>query len=157
MVSFYFQESSSKMINYMDNATKVCQGNVKFISIFAGGVEEMESRQNEGRPSFVLHGENFPKNLPEILTDFEKMLKTFEPTDNQDCLYEILENSNTSGNILPYKKVYQAKYAWYTPSATYASACEVCSLTKVVAQLLIIAIFSLSLVHMPCIPYKFKI
>lgn len=82
----------------MDSATKACKGKAKFISLFAGGTEEMEARQSKGQPSFVLHGEYFPKNLPEVLTDFEKMLKTFEPADNQCCLYEILENSNTSGN-----------------------------------------------------------
>lgn len=80
----------------MDNAIQASQ-NVKFISLFAAGVEEMKARQRRGQPSFVLHGESFPENLPEVLTDFEKMLETFEPTDNQRCLYEILENSNSSG------------------------------------------------------------
>lgn len=86
------------MINYMDNATKMCKENIKFISFFAGGIEEMEARQRRGQPSFVLHGDRFPKNISEVLIDFEKMLKIQKSFDNQHILYEIIENSNTSGN-----------------------------------------------------------
>lgn len=95
--TLHFQDSSSKIINYMDNSTKTCKGAIKFISIFAGGIEEMEARQNKGRPSFVLHGEIFPKNLPKVLNEFEKCLETSEAYDGQSILYEILDNTNISG------------------------------------------------------------
>lgn len=82
----------------MDTASRQYGTNIKFFSIFSGGLEEMELRRSNGLPAFVLHGENFPKNIAQVMTEFEKTLRNYDLENGQDVLYQLIEKTQLSSN-----------------------------------------------------------
>lgn len=94
----FFQDSCSEKIHFMDMASQHSGRNIKFISLFSGGLEEMELRQRKGMPAFVLHGENFPKNISEVMIEFEKILSSYYSYNSGDVLYQIIDKRKTLSN-----------------------------------------------------------
>lgn len=58
----------------------------------------MELRRSNGLPAFVLHGENFPKNIAQVMTVFEKTLRNYNLENGQDVLYQLIEKTQLSSN-----------------------------------------------------------
>lgn len=95
-----FQDSCSKTIHFMDMALQQSDRNIKFISLFSGGLEEMELRQKRGMPAFVLHGDDFPRDISKVMIEFEKILSRYDLDNSGDVLYRVICERNASSNTL---------------------------------------------------------
>lgn len=73
------------------------KNSVHFLSIFSGGLQELESRRYKGFPAIVFHSENYFKKLSWILSDIDYILSRYDP-NNSPTLYRIAENLE-SGNF----------------------------------------------------------
>lgn len=83
----------------MDMASQKVEKNIKLISLCSGGLEVMELRQSKGAPGFVLHGEIFPQNVSKVMTEFEKILSSYDLNDKQYVLYQITDKRKELSNI----------------------------------------------------------
>lgn len=82
----------------MDMASRQYENSIKFFSLFSGGLKEMELRRSKGLPAFVLHGESFPKNVVEVMKEFEKNISNYNLNNSQDILFQIIEKQQLSSN-----------------------------------------------------------
>lgn len=87
----------------MDIASQQVEKNIKIVSLYSGGLEEMELRRSKGFPAFVLHGDIFPQNIPKVMTEFKKILNNHYLNDNREVLYQIIDETNESSkSTVPY-------------------------------------------------------
>lgn len=83
----------------MDAAAKLYNSNVYFFSLFSGGLNEMESRQQRCSPSLVIHSDKIPKNLPRVFSEIDYLLTKRKRINGNNCFefYEVIDDAISRG------------------------------------------------------------
>lgn len=103
-----FKNSVEEMMTLMDDALQRSNNTVvNFVSLFSGGLQQIESRRSKGFPGVVVHGEYSNKTrLGDIMSEFDSIMSKFDyiGTDNdRPTLYEVV---NANHETSEYTRVY---------------------------------------------------
>ncbi|XP_065211044.1 fatty acid synthase-like [Planococcus citri] len=105
-VFFASMESIGMKVQNIDLVTRKLDPNIHLVSIFSGGLKELESRRFAGSPAVVFHGNRSTHKLSAVLPLIDDVLSQFD-NSNSATLYRFKNTENKTAepalrNYLPH-------------------------------------------------------